>query len=506
MAVMLTPQEHIETRGSSIDDTLTPANHDGNAVDLADSIDYLASQFASILGETNWHDSPDKTIAALAAQQTFEDTLGIVCEHLIADITIPATQNFKILTAASELPASKNKSIAASTLGLVTAQHTGTFGTHALDERAGDNALSPLNLVMVIDGSTGDPILSAGRRIYALLQHEATAGDGTAFTDTTPERAQVSFVRPNATYDDLEACPVADIENQVVNLKFPRQKYLSQFTKQEWGKVGVFADFPDAAAVGVTLDNAIDNQGTTPATQDTDVFWRISDDDSLHFQTSDGGRDLLAILPSAGGDELEVNVDTLDINIGAAGVMDVDNGATFDSGGQSINVGVTAGQIDSTTLELASTTGDLTLDSADDILFETVREASLPLDDATAGAISALPGGPYASISAAILGAINSGFKPEFKIYTAGAGFAQGANVPAASLDLTTYNIDMDVAGYANAPLMLFLNGRILHGVDVATQGDVYPGDTPASGDVKFDFPKGIKTGDILMSFGWTTS
>ncbi len=503
MAVNRTPQEHIETRTSLIDDTLLPSNHDANAVDLADTLNYMASQFADILGETNWYDAPDASIATIWAKTFLDEKFALRRVWSLTDVTVPASQNYMIMTAAN-IP-NNNKAIGSTVLGLITAQHAGTFGSsHSLAEVAGNTAINPKNMLGVVDGATGDQILAAdGRVIWALLQHESGATDDAAFTNTTPERAQISFVKVNSTNDDLIAVPVADIENKVVNLAYVERKVLDTFTEQDFLIEQSFVDLASAGAT-VTLDQAIDNQGATPATQATNISIRINDSVSWDFETSDGARNLLQIAPAVAGDEIEINVDTLDINVGASGIVDIDNGITVDSGGQSINLGTTTGQIDSTVLQVRATAGNLDLESSADVRFKTVRETTeLPLDDATAGAISALPGGPHASISAAIKAAMDSGYKPVTKRYVFAANFAQDANVPAATLDLTAYQMDW-ATGSPPTTLYLFLNGRILDGADAINQGDAYPGTTPASGDLKFSFPSGVKTGYVLLSLGFS--
>jgi hypothetical protein len=571
MTVSRQRQDQLHTEGSAIDDTLNPTSHDANAVDLADSIDYLASQLADILGEVAWETAPDKSIATLAAQATLEATLAETEAYLLTDVTVPNTQNFKLLSiAGSEVPA-VIKAIATSQLGLVTAPHGGTFGTtHSLAELVGDTAINPRNMLQVVDGATGDPILSGGKTIWGLLQNEAVATDGALFTDVTPERAQVSFVIVNATNDNLIACPVGDIQNKVVNLSFVDRKTLSTRTAQDWMRRGTFVDVPTGGA-SVTLDNAIDNQGATPATQATDISIRINDSSSWHFQTSDGARSLLSVKPAAAGDEVELNVDTLDVNVGAAGVVDVDNGITVDSGGQALNLGVTAGRIDSTSLKLAATAGlaevegvgvtldgtagaggaitmdgtvldadfsgdadshliatqnsatkrtlliaarntgaavaDLELEADGDLLFETAQQTTpIPLDDSTAGAISALAGGPHASVSAAIKYALeHGGVDLAFDIYVAAGNFATGVNIPAVTLDLTSYDGVMGTPGSPGTPdLFLFLNGRLVRGAAATGTGDWYPGTTPANGDIKVDFPKGVKTNDVILTIAFS--
>jgi hypothetical protein len=560
--------QDVFSEGSGIDDTLTPTDHDANAVDHADTVNYLASQIADILGEVAWENAPDDSIANLAARTNFADKLALRELQLLTDISVTAAQNWEALSVAgSEVPAGKVKAIGASQRGLVTALHAGTWNTHSLDEVAGDNALSPKNLLAVVDGATGDPILtSGGYKIWALLQHESGATDATAFTDTTPERAQVSFVIPNATHDDLIACPVGDIAGKTVNLSFVEREDLDAWTEQDFLRRSTFVDIGTGAA-SVNLDNAIDNQGATPATQATNIFVRIDDSVSWNFADSTGGKNLLKIAPAAAGDEVEINVDTFDVNVGAAGVIDFDNGATVDSGGQSLNLGVTAGQVDSTTLKLAATTGlaevegvgvtldggvgaggaitmdgtvldadfsgdadshliidpnsatlrtlliaarnagaglaDLELEADGEVYFETVRQTTrIPLDDATAGSISALAGGPHASISAAIKYALeNGGVDLTFDIYVAAGNFATGVNIPAVTQSLVTFDGDMGTPGSPGTPdLFLFLNGRLIRGAAATGTGDWYPGTTPASGDIKVDFPKGIKTNDVILT------
>lgn len=558
MAVMRTPQEHIETLGSSIVDTLTPTDHDGNAVDLKETIDYICSQIADMLGESAWETAPDEDIATLAARAKLEDTLAETEYESLVDVTVPNGQNYKVL-ALADLPTFKTKAIALTAIGLVTAEHAGTFGTHSLDEVAGDNALAPRNLLQVVDGASGDPILSGGKVVWGLLQHESGATDEADFTATTPERAQVSFVRSNATNNDLEAVPVADIEDAVINLSFVRRKALSSRTPQDWMRRTTFVDLPTGAAA-VTLDNAVDNQGATPVTQGTNTEWRIDDDVDLTFETSDGGRTLLGLSPAAAGDTIEMNADSLDINVGAAGTVDIDNGVTVDSGGTSINLGVTAGQIDATAVKLAATTGiaevegttDVVLDAGEtlvadaadldadftddshlimrasdaalktleltaandgagdsalvlnsedgDITFQTENETTpIPLDDGTTGPISGVGSGSHASIAAAIADAYaNGGVDLTTKFVTFGSNYAKDANVPAATLDLTAFSMNWA----ATPTVFLFLQGRIVHGAGAIDTGDAYPGTAPSNGDVKFSYPGGVKSGWKLFSIG----
>ncbi len=68
MTVSRIRQGEVHTRGDQIDDSLDPPDHDVDAANLADTLDYFASQFAKITGEDEWEDPPAETIKALAAR------------------------------------------------------------------------------------------------------------------------------------------------------------------------------------------------------------------------------------------------------------------------------------------------------------------------------------------------------------------------------------------------------------------------------------------------------
>jgi hypothetical protein len=502
MSVTRLAQEHVQTRGSGINDTLSPLNHDANAVDLADTLDYICSQIADITGEVAWEDAPAMSLATIDGKTFLDEKLALRRVDWLQDVTVPSGQNYKVLSVSgTEIPTT-NKAIAATVKGLISAVHGGSFGAaHSLAEVAGGTTLSPDNLLGVWDGSTGDDVLSAGRRVFALLQREAGATDAAPFTDTTPERAQVSFVRPNATYDDLEAVPVSDIGNLSVNLSFVDRTDLDSFQPRDFLRNVVFADAP-AASLTVTLDQAIDNQGATPATQSTNIDVRIADSFAWSFQDSTGARDLLQVAPAVAGDAVSITVDALSVVVGASGTIDFDNGMTVDSGGNAINVGVTGNQIDSAALVLAATTTSATIQATTDVLFQTAQETTpIPLDDSTTGPISTLFGQTFGSIAEAIeYAGLQAGndFAVKLKVLT--SNYASGVNIPAATLDLSQYTLDIS----SNvATLFVFVNGRLCRGAASSGIGDLYPGTTPANGDLKHDFPKILQSGDVLISIGW---
>lgn len=495
------------------DDTLNAAavaGVEGSAVDLSDVVDGLLSQLKLIQYGTeagNWFDdpesvgpgvTPDGTLYQLSRRARLEDKLVLKYRLNLQDITVSNAQNWEALDVSGE-PPTQVIAIANSAQGAVCAQLVGAVGSHALTENSGLNALRPKNLVQIFDGATGDLIASGGRTVYGLLQVGNLATDGNAFGLVGNDLAQISFVRPNATYNDLEAVPAADIQNKVIVVGFSVRDDLQDCPEETFR-----GDLEAATGVsgGVSLDAAYDG-GVFMEVDGTDVDIRLADTKSWVFRKSGGAALVTVTRNDAGTDELDIGaaIDLFDVN---AAVNDFENGIKAATGAQTINVGVTAnGVIDSTALDLRATTGDAFLKSiAADVKFQTVRETTpLPLDDSTAGKISALAGGPHASISAAIKHAIESGgIGLTFKTFTAVGNANQGVNIAGATLDLTAFSLDANTP--ANVDLFLFLNGKLLHGGNVTTKNDVYVGTTPASGDIKVDFPKGIKTGDVFLSIG----
>lgn len=88
-----------------------------------------------------------------------------------------------------------------------------------------------------------------------------------------------------------------------------------------------------------------------------------------------------------------------------------------------------------------------------------------------------------------------------FGIYVAPGNFAKGANIPGVTLDLTVFDGDMGTPASPGTPnLFLILNGRVIYGASATAIGDWFPGDAPAAGDIKVDYPKGIKANDLILT------
>lgn len=414
----------------------------------------------------------------------------------LTDVTVPNGQNYKVLVQASSETPSQTAAVNGGTAeGAVVATLAGDVGAHALTEVAGPDAISPKNLLLIRDAVTGDPITSSNREIYGLLQAESGTVDGDAFNDTT-KQAQISFVRINSTGDDLEAVPVADIQNKVLNYSYVRRVKFDNVPETAF-LTGTFLDNVPTS-VSVTLDTAVDNQVGAVTQTDRDIDWRITDTFKWRLQDAPGTRDLIAVLPNAAGDELEVNVDTLDINNALDG--DFLNGMTFDSGGTPIRVGVVAGQVDASGLTLASlTTTDLTLSAGGEMIFTDGNKAgstfagALKLSDTSAEWSDYETQYGEVSLLKAIM---TARLKKTVAVVTTNS--AADTNMTGAG---GTPNLDAQLADYTSVDFVtkvnIYLNGVLMrNGADASANHDVYPGTTPANGDLKFEFP--TKSGDVI--------
>jgi hypothetical protein len=354
--------ERIWSPGSAIDDTLDPANHDSNAVSTLDTVSYVCSQLANILGSVNWEDVPALSIAVMAAKAWLDDRKGLRDQLKLQSINVPAGQNWVVLNAVAIETPSKPIAILSDSCGAVAAElGVGVFGFHSLTEVVGSNALNPENLAIVMDASTGDVIKSADRQVYALLQVENGAVDGAYFDDIS-NRGQLSFVRPNDTYDDLEACPVGDIENRSIKYTYADREKLSLWTPQDWRHSTAMVDL---AAPGVvqSLDIAYDG-GSVIDVDSTDVDWRLTDGQRHKITDSSGATAILDVYAAGGGDGINISA--------PAGVVIASGDLSVPSGKAtigSVEIGGASGRV-------ASTVGKLDLRSGIDITFTTTEETT----------------------------------------------------------------------------------------------------------------------------------
>lgn len=418
-----------------------------------------------------------------------------------------------VILSTGELPTQTTAAVGAvTTLGTVVAAHGGTFGTHVLSEVAGGNAINPLNLMEIVDGATRDPILSSNRKVYGLLQGESGVTDGATITDTTTTRVQISFVRVNATGDDLEAAPAADVGGAIINYCTRERVPLESLNEYDFLK-GAIIDVPPSGAT-VDLQTAINNQGATPVDVTTDITFDLEGPGLQWCWRDDLEADLLCIIEGSAGGTSEIDigpdVDTFDVN---SVVNDFENGASFDTGaaGTTINVGVTANQIDSGgELSVASGGGaDLNLVGADELnLTDSYRAGSTwSLTDGIALANSSAE---WSAFEAAYGGEVSllSALTTAFSEVTRAKVHATVTVTTVADSDVSLGDGNLDAslgdlsAGTFVDDYDIYLNGKLLwNGANAAANKDVYPGTALASGQLRFEDV--VRVGDVITVISW---
>lgn len=439
--------------------------------------------------------------------------VGVVMSWANTTLTGGAGGDVEVL-GAGELPTQTTAAVGVvTTLGTVV-DPAASFLTAGLDEVAGLTALSPKNLVGIVDGTTGDPILTtgvgespSGKRVWGLFQSEGGLADGDTILDSTPDRVQISFVIANATNDDLILVDGEEMGGKTINYAYRERIRLEDLTEGDF--LNTAAVDIGAGAVTPTRQLGYDNQGVTPVDVTTNstldlegpgLVWAIRDDlEADLFRVIEG---------SAGGtSEVEISGDTDVFDVNAV-TNDFLNGASFDTGaaGTTINVGVTANQIDSGgALVIASGgAGDLDLNAAAQLVFidqwyaASGYDTDLVLADSVAewnafetefGEVSIL----NAIVQASNKGGITKTCANVSVTTVADTDVSNGdANLDAALGDLSggTFVGDHDV----------FLNGMLLRsGADAAANNDVYPGtDLNNGGDAQLRFEFTVKVNDVI--------
>ena len=424
------------------------------------------------------------------------------------------TGDVKVLSQASSETPTETAAVNAGTAnGAVVATLTTDVGQFSLTSVSGPNTISPKNLVIVRDATTGQPLQNGnGKDIFGLIQAESGVVDGDAFNDTN-HQVQISFVAENITGDALEHVSAAYTGGKTVNYSYVRRINLDSIPETAFLS-GVFID-QSAASTDVTLDRAIDNQ-VGPATQtDRNIDWQITDTFYTAFEDSTGVRKLLKIFPASGNDSLTVDADTITFT-NPTNATTFTNGVFFDTSGTTIEVGVTAGEINSAaTLTLASqSASNIRLNSASEIYLDDSNQTSSTWTDTN-------------GIKLSDTTAEWDNFKTAFgevsllnAIYQARSGSrVKGVAVLTTNVSANTNvtgvgggaNLDATLPAYLSANFVtmvdVYLNGVLLrNGANSAANHDVYPGDTPANGDLKFEFNlKGGSKPDVLTSIIWSS-
>jgi hypothetical protein len=521
MALTLLDQLDDMLNSETYDDTVTPseANYETNQTRIEGDLNSLRSSINNLLNRNGASFPADNWWDDLAAPVNFENGtqrgLNVLNQGLhdverkrvlrdvknLTDVTVPASQNYVVL-ALSELPSNTTAALGlVTTLGTVAAEHTGTFGSHSLDEVPCTCAVNPRNLMEIVDGSTRDPILSDGRRVYGLLQTE-NGTDGHTMTGTTPNRAQISFVRINATGDDIEAVPVVDIENAVINYATRERVGLEDLIETDFLK-GATTDTP--SGVGVTRQGAYNGQGATPVDVTTNstldlegpgLTWTIRDDlEAMLFELFEGS--------AAGTSEVRIGA-AVDVFNNDAVDNDFANGASFDTAGTPIQVAETAGLIeraDTLRLYASGASAELLLDDSFLTAEGTWTGPGIPLSSSTAEVADFVTEyGDGTSILAAINAAAGGGNSPTFHVNSS----TVPPNTDCGGPGTTGAQFDVDfpdalTVGTFTSNHLLWVNGRLMRpGANASANFDYYPGTDFIPGNVDLRFERRVRNNSTI--------
>jgi len=349
------------------DDQIEPVVGWESATTLEEDLNHLRTQIQNILNRDtdtmpagNWWgniNTPNDLDPGTprGVNQLNEDLHGLERKRVltslvnIVDIAVPAGQNYVVLSVADEeTPGVFGGAVAVgntTTTGSVAAHHGGTFGTEWSGAYVeGATAISPKNLMMIVTGSNRDPLLYENNIIYGLFQvQENTNGH---ILDDSTKRAQISFVYVDPVDgDNLIEAPAAAVENESINYVSTVRKALKDLSEQDFLR-GAEIDVPSTSAT--TRQNAYNNQGSTAVELATDATLDLGT--GLHWEIRDNADASLFKIDedsANGGTTITIssNVHVLDVD---AGDVNFAEGASFDTGGTQIDIGMTAGVIETT--------------------------------------------------------------------------------------------------------------------------------------------------------------
>lgn len=384
-----------------------------------------------------------------------------------------------VILGAGDLPNNTTAAIGAVTTRGTVCAYNATFGVATTAEVSGSSNIQPKNLVLIVDGATRDPILDgSGREVMALMQSESNT-DGSTITTSTPNRVQLSFVVLNTAGDDLILVDGQYIAGKTIDYAYVERNALEDLPEQAF----LGEDFTDVGVSATTRQAVYDNQGvvpvdlTTNATLDLEgagLVWAVRDDaEALLFRIIEG---------SAGGTseiEFGTDVDSFDND---AQTNDFAHELKVDTAGIEIDIGVTAGTIETTGSDdlKVRAAGELYLDDGNQVGSTWAQTDGIKLSDTTAewDAFEAEFG--EVSLLNAIVQAAQSGVtrcKAVAQVLSADISantLIEGANGPGAA------NISADLCDYRGLTFVddvdIYINGLLQrNGADAAANHDVYP-------------------------------
>lgn len=512
------------------DQFATGINLVSSSTNLEDDLNALRTQVKALLWGTSsygpgaWYSdvvgvanlSPARGLNTInSALTTVEQQRFIYDIQSLAYVVIPSGSNFVSLSVSGSTAPS---GLAAPGLGAVTGSFTGSIvallpgqagNAHSLNLVSGTSAITPRNLVAVRDAYThlafSDPF-HGNHEIYGLLQINSGAVDGTAFADTDPGETQISFVVefPSGTF---VAANTGSIGGKIINYQYrARVNYLG--LPEDAYTNTVFVDVTPitsgfAALTDITLQRAINNQGNTVVTDTFATTINLAGGGSWTF--SDGNKTLLSVL-QAGGGTVAVSASFFDVdsiqNNFRAGL------AIATGSSNPLYFGINAGVIESTNgLVVRSGNGNLRLDAQNGFLQfidqfgTTVGTGSINFSKSTLEWNRFYDlFGPNETILGAF-DALSSSLSSSYVTRTRASAGVTAQNINSNVNVTFPTNIDAALLNYSTRDFIkdmnVYLNGiLLLPGRTSGDPNDVYPGTSPATGDLKF--PMKLRTGSII--------
>ena len=372
----------------------------------------------------------------------------------------------------------------------------GSYGSHSVAMTSGSSVITPKNLVIIRDAWTGNHLTSSNSRdVYGLLQVESGTLSGESFNDST-KRAQISFVIESITNgtSSLQPATVASVGGRTIEYSYVQRTALDDIPEDAYLSNTIFLDVPESSGGSVTLsditlDRAIDNQIGT-VTQDQNIAIRIAAGFSWAFMS--GTKELWKLVSSDTSDTLTVAVDRLGFSSSFAATFQ--QGISVATGSSQIDLGIIAGTINTLTgTSLVLSGGNLLRFSDNFGPNTTYTGGSIPF------ATSSLEWNNFGTdfgIQTSILGAFHvisqslSGSLRRQRL--TGGTTTGGLGIPANTNVVFPTNIDSQLCNYSGRDFIkdveIYLNGVLLLPGTTTTQNDVYPGTSPATGDLKFPY------------------
>lgn len=486
---------------------------------LEDDLNFMRSAMARWIdstGATNWYDDVYTNAGnqkygikqlsdALYAstQQLFTISAGVY-----AGISVPAGQNYVILSVQNNQAPSGPLAIGLNTKGAVVAQSTqngAAFGTNELTMVAGQDSLSPLNKLTIRNNANGNPVEdSQAGDIFGLLQVESTATDGATANDSVGgNRVKISFVKIDYANKVLKAADPADVGGVTINYLYRTQLPFSQLPRGALSSQGGFVDNIGVADVNMT--RAVANQAGSPVPVPQPLLFQVPNGSSFKVQSANGGQDFLAVVPTASGTTAAVNVNQWTVT--STSSSSFSQGAVFAGSTQPVNVGTTLGQIDSAGLTVASTGGNpLKLQSTAQVA---IKDAYIAQSNWTSTQINVASGaadynaykGAFGEVSI-LQGMVAASKAANHQIaygqitqtlVPANTNITGAGSSPNLSVQFPDYSA---IASY-QASIKVMFNGVLL--IPGTTKG-WYPGTSKATGDIMLTFAvRGGATPDTLQ-------